>query len=842
MSLPWHSVAAMVDPLEPLSTILAEHGPLDEDEIKRRLRAAGVADPDAVVYDALHMMNSPAGQLTDDRWVWLPTLLDGRVFTHRLAAPEVAHNMLTVTPDLGALTDLFEHEPYHRFADGAPATVLMVDYDDELLEDRGIPEDVVPEGGVLLLPAGALRASDAAEGDLVGIRLSPQGLIVERVTVTADTNVGAQLAATLDADKPVDAGAAVWTVCVQDPTLFTSPLPPVSEIVDDYGMVRDRHLLAPAGFDFGPWRFKLDCELLATRYELDRTDAIAVHALAAACEQLSDLVEDAGAIDVQAAEDGELLAEFGAFLADPFLADVFLAETVRSGRVSALALRLFAESLEPMVPRQARVAFRWLRGVALERIGDIAGAERELLAAESMDTDWPLPLFELARFASDRSDAERGLALLRRAGAAADHPLLELLERYRAEPRTDLGRNEPCWCGSGRKYKKCHLGNEQLPLPERAAWLYAKAAEHVELSDWNELRIEVAFERSRYDDDPGALTDALADPLVMDAVLSEGGAFEDFLDIRGSLLPADERLLADQWSLSERSVFEVEQAKPGEGVTVRDVRTGDVHEVRERAASRQLKPGLLVCTRVLPAGDTAQFFGGLEVIPLHLRDPLVELLDSEPDAEELVAFLTARFAPPTLVNTEGDPMAICEATVRVSDPAAVEAGLDDTYRRLDGDGPPRWHEYVTTHGMQRVRGTFALEGDELRVETNSEKRMDSALSTLERLDPGVEILDDTRQPVGDVRDLSDRFPGDDADELDPDDPEVAAALDAFVREYEANWLDQPIPALNGCTPRQAADDPTRRGDLIKLLDSFPAGVRARGAMDVDRLRAALGLG
>jgi hypothetical protein len=37
-----------------------------------------------------------------------------------------------------------------------------------------------------------------------------------------------------------------------------------------------------------------------------------------------------------------------------------------------------------------------------------------------------------------------------------------------------------------------------------------------------------------------------------------------------------------------------------------------------------------------------------------------------------------------------------------------------------------------------------------------------------------------------------------------------------------------------------ADDPTRRGDLIKLLDSFPAG-DSRGSMDVDRLRAALGL-
>ena len=25
------------------------------------------------------------------------------------------------------------------------------------------------------------------------------------------------------------------------------------------------------------------------------------------------------------------------------------------------------------------------------------------------------------------------------------------------QPRKKLGRNEPCWCGSGKKYKKCHL-------------------------------------------------------------------------------------------------------------------------------------------------------------------------------------------------------------------------------------------------------------------------------------------------------------------------------------------------------------------------------------------------
>jgi hypothetical protein len=29
----------------------------------------------------------------------------------------------------------------------------------------------------------------------------------------------------------------------------------------------------------------------------------------------------------------------------------------------------------------------------------------------------------------------------------------------REEPK--LGRNEPCWCGSGKKYKKCHLAADE---------------------------------------------------------------------------------------------------------------------------------------------------------------------------------------------------------------------------------------------------------------------------------------------------------------------------------------------------------------------------------------------
>jgi preprotein translocase subunit SecA len=30
------------------------------------------------------------------------------------------------------------------------------------------------------------------------------------------------------------------------------------------------------------------------------------------------------------------------------------------------------------------------------------------------------------------------------------------VEQRRVEPSEQIGRNDPCWCGSGKKFKKCH--------------------------------------------------------------------------------------------------------------------------------------------------------------------------------------------------------------------------------------------------------------------------------------------------------------------------------------------------------------------------------------------------
>lgn len=810
--------------------------------------------------------------LLDDRYALLPALLRDRTFTHRVTAAEVEGGYLTVSPDLEPISILTEDATYRRLTDGGPLTEVLPDFDAALLEERGITGDDLGDALWLLAP-DALQRLGVSAGDLVAVTVRADGFELVALPGVLDDphDLGSRLSDILDKyahGHPVQISDVVWQAAADDPTLFASPSPPLREIFAGAGLAWEDEQVAPGGFDFAQWRTAARLRHLADVHDLDDDEALAVLGLSAVSDQVASVVEYAeravadgadldelvaslfgtdpsesapGAEDAAPAGEKRVVRELLEFLDTPAVAAALAVETLGAGHEGAAALGVFAETLEEQAPRSARPNLRWLRGRALERMGDVLDAETAYQEALAVDDSCQLALLDLARFASDRGDAERGLSLLRRAGAPQDDDLVVLLERFRPVERTDIGRNDRCWCGSGRKYKVCHRGREALPLEDRAAWLYHKAGDYVADGPWRTRVLDLAEIRSEHWSDPDALWQAVDDPIVVDALLFEGGVFEAFLEQRGALLPDDEQLLAQQWLLADRSVHEIEAVSPGVGFTARDLRTGDRLEVRERTASRTLRAGALICARLVPAGDTVQCFGGIEPVGLRERDALIALLDDEPPAEELVAFLSRRFAPPTLQNTEGDPLVFCETRLRTTDSAALAARLDDVYERVEGED--RWHETVVTHGMPRTRATLTVTGDELLVETNSQARMDRVLATLGRSVPDLEVVEQTRHPAEDVQEAMQRAPAPPAGGfLDPDDPEVAALLEQVVRQYEDAWLDESVPALAGLTPREAAADPTRRPDLIRLLDSFPTpGPREPGLMSADRLRAALGL-
>lgn len=72
--------------------------------------------------------------------------------------------------------------------------------------------------------------------------------------------------------------------------------------------------------------------------------------------------------------------------------------------------------------------------------------------------------------------------------------------------------------------------------------------------------------------------------------------------------------------------------------------------------------------------------------------------------------------------------------------------------------------------------------------------------------------------------------------------EVRELVEQKMREYEQRWVDEPIPALGGLTPRQALDDPARREDLLALLRELRDGTPLDAlGMSAEGIEALLGI-
>ncbi len=130
------------------------------------------------------------------------------------------------------------------------------------------------------------------------------------------------------------------------------------------------------------------------------------------------------------------------------------------------------------------------------------------------------------------------------------------------------------------------------------------------------------------------------DPIVLDTVLTEGGWFERFLADRGPLLPEDEAALAATWVPVRRTVFQVTAVRPAERLTVRDLRSDERFDVRERIFSRQAQTGQMVCGRVVPDGETSQFVGGLFMVPPGTEAAVLALCD-EGTPEDICTWVAA---------------------------------------------------------------------------------------------------------------------------------------------------------------------------------------------------------
>ena len=465
---------------------------------------------------------------------------------------------------------------------------------------------------------------------------------------------------------------------------------------------------------------------------------------------------------------------------------------------------------------------------------------------------------------------------------------------------TTPGRNDPCPCGSGLKYKRCHGAARPSGATDDVRGTDRSRA--VQALDRQLVDRLMRFERLRYgkpwfDAMVRAYTERgaaeLQDAEVQFALpwsffsYREDGAdacfAERFRQAHGRRLDRDMRALLDAQLDAWCSLWIVESVEAGTGLALRDLLSHEQRYVHERLASASLREGHVVLARVVDA-DGISFLAGLHpqasteegAYDLLLRArrhcrvrtrPVPLALLREPATQrwligEWRVHAEAAKQTPTLQNTDGDPF---EPTVDLLSFAAADR--DEVLRRLadvegadepmpsdDGDGTTivvtrpdvgsRARETLT------VIGTLHLDADRLRITTNSARRADALRERVLKATAPL-VRHRLREETSIARMLQDLEESRDAPGETPTlparpamTPEQQSVVRRLKEKHYAGWLDDKLPALGGATPRSAMRTAAGRERVAMLVRQIERGegmLPEGERFDVGWLRSELGL-
>ena len=268
-----------------------------------------------------------------------------------------------------------------------------------------------------------------------------------------------------------------------------------------------------------------------------------------------------------------------------------------------------------------------------------------------------------------------------------------------------IGRNAPCPCGSGKKYKKCCLAKREetsavelhyrrlskvhdtlvdrlMALGHDAFGEAAILAATDEFWDWPESDEDLEptperLERTATLFWPWFLFSWYFDPGDVDETLTcpvEQTVAEVYAEKQGDTIDSLEAKIITAFGRKPYSFYEVTGVNPGKSLDLKDVLTGWEITVQERLGSERLQPADIVFGRVVMVDGVGMIVGlGSTIIPPRFKPQLIDmrhrlqegqkpltdehLIDWDIDIRRLYLDLVERLhTPPQMANTDGDPM------------------------------------------------------------------------------------------------------------------------------------------------------------------------------------------
>ncbi len=471
---------------------------------------------------------------------------------------------------------------------------------------------------------------------------------------------------------------------------------------------------------------------------------------------------------------------------------------------------------------------------------------------------------------TDVFDGSRGLVSAVAEGARAAVPYAAV--RREAAPAR-VGRNDPCPCGSGKKYKKCHMQADATSKPARSS-LHTVDERLVRDLTRFALRRFGAEWQAQLDE---LLGDELMVPLAIPWALyhlpvQARSIVAHYLAERGGSLPPRDRAWLEAQRDAWPSICEIVATAPGKSITVRDLLTGQQQVVGEATASHHARPDDVLLCRVVSYDGERVFAGvhsqplpslqGLDVAdavkkrlrrkrdisPERARNATVGRWLMESWSDAVADLVGRRDVMPELENTDGDPLLL--TVDHFAFPTGERAVIASALANLPGaepDGDGGFAFLTPGNALQKswektVVGQVRLGARSLRIETNSVRRADDLRARVENA-LGDRITHRAREhsdPVAPPVRNAPRAGG----PVGLQRPELVQAVRDFKANHYATWVDTPIPALDDATPRDAVRTKSGRKRVELLLtemESMEARVPEAERYDFDELRRALGI-
>ena len=412
-----------------------------------------------------------------------------------------------------------------------------------------------------------------------------------------------------------------------------------------------------------------------------------------------------------------------------------------------------------------------------------------------------------------------------------------------------IGRNDPCPCGSGKKYKNCCLTREQRTDTTESLWLRLRdthdrlAREVVKHgfdicgpnmleNAWEDFILD--FDREYDPNSPenqlfvpwllySWLPDIVIDDDSDDDILDYQTIAESYLTKNYQRLSDMERRFIEITVNQPFSFYEIIECDPGSGFRLKDLLTETEIDVIEKSGSQNATRGYALFGQAIQYETVGMFIATAPYViaPGHIPRiiqlrKIIREQEGSVEADDLIlwensiralyfSIYQSMFTPPKLVNTDGDPMLIHDIYYEIDSPQTVfdklktlaigveeqdllsEAKYDKSGKLVEVEFP--WLKLGNPkikNWENTVLGHIAIKKNQLKIDVNSEKRANTIKKKIDILLKGHAVYKRTK--IQSLESLMEKAQKTAARKAEPDD--VNEPLPAELQQILDNQLQE----------------------------------------------------